>query len=115
MPALHSSVIRSVTDADFGELVLAASGPVVVDFWAEWCPPCRALSPLLEQLAIAHPEVAFVALNADDNPMTAEQYRAAALPTMKVFRGGEVVKTVIGAKPKPALEQLFAEYFDQKG
>ena len=111
MPALHSSVIRSVTDADFAEVVLGASGPVVVDFWAEWCPPCRALSPLLEQLALEHPEVTFVALNADDNLETAESYRALALPTMKVFRGGEVVKTIIGAKPKPALEQAFAEYF----
>lgn len=111
MPPLHSSVIRSVTDADFAEVVLGASGPVVVDFWAEWCPPCRALNPLLEQLAVEHPEIAFVALNADDNPATAEEYRALTLPMMKVFDGGEVVKTVIGAKPKPALERDFAQFF----
>ncbi len=103
--------MKEVTDASFEEDVLRADGTVLLEFWAQWCPPCRVLSPILEQLAEEHP-VGFTVLkiNADDNPHSAIAYQAMSLPTMKVFRGGEVVKTMIGARPKAALERDLAEF-----
>lgn len=102
---------RDVTDATFDAEVLASSKPIMVDFWAEWCGPCRAVSPILDQIATEHSDkIEVVKLNVDDNPDTAMKYQITSIPTMKVFRGGEVVKTVIGAKPKPALEADLAEF-----
>ena len=102
---------RDVTDATFDTEVLASSKPIMVDFWAEWCGPCRAVSPILDQIATEHADkIEVVKLNVDDNPDTAMKYQITSIPTMKVFRGGEVVKTVIGAKPKPALEADLAEF-----
>ena len=102
---------RDVTDATFDTEVLASSKPIMVDFWAEWCGPCRAVSPILDQIATEHSDkIEVVKLNVDDNPDTAMKYQITSIPTMKVFRGGEVVKTVIGAKPKPALEADLAEF-----
>lgn len=102
---------RAVTDATFDTEVLGSSKPIMVDFWAEWCGPCRAVSPILDQIATEHAEkIEVVKLNVDENPETAMKYQITSIPTMKVFRGGEVVKTVIGAKPKPALEADLAEF-----
>ena len=102
---------RDVTDATFDAEVLASSKPIMVDFWAEWCGPCRAVSPILDQIATEHSDkIEVVKLNVDDNPDTAMKYQITSIPTMKVFRGGQVVKTVIGAKPKPALEADLAEF-----
>ena len=102
---------RDVTDATFDAEVLASSKPIMVDFWAEWCGPCRAVSPILDQIATEHSDkIEVVKLNVDENPDTAMKYQITSIPTMKVFRGGEVVKTVIGAKPKPALEADLAEF-----
>jgi thioredoxin 1 len=105
------SPVITVTDATFDQAVLRSERPVIVDFWAEWCPPCRAISPILEQLAAEHPDTLTVAkVNADENLVSAQTYHALALPTMKVFVGGEVVKTIVGAKPKRALEFELAPY-----
>jgi thioredoxin 1 len=104
------SSLKSVTDSSFATDVLASEGLVVVDFWAEWCPPCRALEPVLANLAAEHPELTILKLNADDNVESTMTYRALSLPTMKVFRGGEVVGTIVGAKPKAALEAALAPY-----
>ena len=102
---------RDVTDATFKTEVLASSKPIMVDFWAEWCGPCRAVSPILDQIATEHSDkIDVVKLNVDDNPETAMAYQITSIPTMKVFRNGEVVKTVIGAKPKPALEADLQEF-----
>ena len=105
------SSARDVTDQNFDTEVLASEKPVMVDFWAEWCGPCRAVSPILDQIATEHSDkIDVVKLNVDDNPETAMKFQITSIPTMKVFKGGEVVKTVIGAKPKPALEADLQEF-----
>jgi thioredoxin 1 len=105
------STTREVTDETFEAEVLNSDKTIMVDFWAEWCGPCRAVSPILDQIAAEHADkLEIVKLNVDDNPQTAMKYRITSIPAMKVYRGGEVVKTVIGAKPKPALEADLAEF-----
>jgi len=105
------SAAHDVTDATFAEEVLNSSDTIMVDFWAEWCGPCRAVSPILDAIASENSDkIKIVKLNVDDNPQMAMKYQITSIPAMKVFRGGEVVKTVIGAKPKPALEADLAEF-----
>ncbi|UOE43394.1 thioredoxin [Agromyces larvae] len=102
---------RAVTEATFDQEVLQNEKTVMVDFWAEWCGPCRAVSPILDQIATEHADkLDIVKLNVDENPQLAIKYQITAIPAMKVFKGGEVVQTVIGAKPKPALEADLAAY-----
>jgi thioredoxin 1 len=105
------SAAKDVTDATFQSEVLDSEKTIMVDFWAEWCGPCRAVGPILDQIATEHADkLSIVKLNVDDNPETAMKYGITSIPAMKVYRGGEVVKTVIGAKPKPALEADLAEF-----
>lgn len=105
------STAKAVTDASFQADVLDSEKPIMVDFWAEWCGPCRAVSPILDKIAEEHSEkLDIVKLNVDDNPETAMKYGITSIPAMYVFKGGEVVKRVIGAKPKPALEADLAEF-----
>ena len=105
------SSATEVTDANFEELVINSKDTIMVDFWAEWCGPCRAVSPILDQIAAEHADkIKIVKLNVDDNPQMAMKYQITSIPAMKVFKGGEVVKTVIGAKPKPAIEADLAEF-----
>ncbi|MGO4690465.1 thioredoxin [Glaciibacter sp. 2TAF33] len=102
---------RAVTDATFDQEVINNEKTVLVDFWAEWCGPCRAVSPILDQIAHEHSDkLDIVKLNVDDHPALAAKYQITSIPAMKVFQKGEVVKTVIGAKPKPALEADLAAY-----
>jgi len=105
------SNLKDVTDETFEQDVLKSEKPVLVDFWAEWCAPCRAVGPVLEKIASENPEkLEVVKLNVDDNPETAAKYHITSIPAMKVYSGGEVVKSVIGAKPKPALESELAAF-----
>ncbi|HWU45301.1 MAG TPA: thioredoxin [Humibacter sp.] len=105
------STAKTVTDATFEQDVLNADKTVLVDFWAEWCGPCRAVGPILDQIAAEHADkIDIVKLNVDENPQTAAKYQITSIPAMKVYQKGEVVKTVIGAKPKPALEQDLAAF-----
>ena len=104
------SELKAVTDATFEDEVLKADKPVLVDFWAEWCGPCRALTPELEKMAVEHADkIEVVKVNVDENPATAAKFGITSIPAVYAFNRGENVKTSIGAKPKPALEQEFAD------
>ncbi len=102
---------RSVTDASFDTEVLDSAKPVIVDFWAEWCGPCRMLSPVLEQLAADHGEkVEVVKVNVDESPETSARYGITSIPSVLLFEGGVQRVSVVGARPKEHLEREFAEY-----
>jgi thioredoxin 1 len=94
----------TVTDASFANDVLGSDKPVLVDFWAEWCGPCKMVAPVLEEIAAEHADkLRIVKLNIDENPEVARKYGIMSIPTMSVFVGGEVAKSIVGAKPKAAL------------
>jgi len=102
---------RDQTDASFTKDVLESDVPVLVDFWAEWCGPCRMVAPILSEIAAENEgKIKVVKLNVDENPQTAAQYGVISIPTLNVYKGGQVVKQVVGAKPKQALLADLAEF-----
>ena len=103
--------MQAVTDTDFETEVLKSDKPVLVDFWAEWCGPGRQVSPILEELSREHGDkLTFVKMNVDENPVTPATYRVTGIPTLNVYQGGEVVKQIVGAKPKAALVNELSEF-----
>jgi thioredoxin 1 len=101
----------TVTDASFADDVLLSDKPVLVDYWAVWCGPCRMIAPILEEIDAAHSDKLTIAkLNVDENPRVASDYGIVSIPTLNVFQGGKVVKQIIGAKPKAALLKDLAEF-----
>ena len=108
MQASEEERVDAVSQHDFDAQVLKAPGKIVVDFWAEWCGPCRMVAPVLEELARDHPGIRFVKLNVDDDPAIAQQYEVMSIPTILAFEDGQVCKRVVGALPKPKLIEELA-------
>jgi thioredoxin 1 len=99
-----AGTLNDVTDASFQVDVLEADGPVLVDFWAPWCGPCRVVAPVLEEIAAERPDLKIVKLNIDENQQTAANFDVLSIPTLILFKHGQVAKKVIGAYPKRKLE-----------
>jgi thioredoxin 1 len=105
------SVARVVTDDSFAAEVLHSARPIIVEYWARWCPPCRLVAPVLDEIAADHVgQVELVTVNVDESPQTASRYRIMAVPTVSVFTGGEVVKQLTGARSKAAFLRELGEF-----
>ena len=99
-----AGTLQDVSDANFQAEVIESETPVLVDFWAPWCGPCRVVAPVLEEIAGERPDLRIVKLNVDDNQQTAAQFEVLSIPTMILFKNGQVAKKIVGAYPKRKLE-----------
>jgi thioredoxin 1 len=108
-----SELTKAVTDDSFKQDVLEASGPVLVDFWAEWCGPCRMVGPILDDIAREYDgKLTIAKVNIDENPMTPNEYAVRGIPTMLLFKDGKLLDTKVGALPKTALKDWIAGRID---
>ena len=105
-----SETLKHVTDDSFESDVLGSGKPVVLDFWAPWCGPCRMMESVLEEIATEHPGITVAKLNVDENPVSATKYDVLSIPTLLVFKDGEVVKKMVGAMPKKRLADEIAPW-----
>lgn len=104
---------KDVTTASFQADVLSNAKPVLVDFWAEWCGPCRMVSPILDELSVEYADkISIVKVNVDDEPELAQKYGITGIPALQVFKAGELVKSMVGAKPKQVLVNDLAEFLN---
>lgn len=97
--------VSEFTDSNFDAEVLQADGPVLVDFWAPWCGPCRQIAPMIDELANENADVKIGKINIDDNPQAAQRYQVSSIPTLLVFKNGQVSETFVGVRPKAQLQQ----------
>lgn len=105
-----SEHINYVTDATFDAEVLQSPLPVLVDYWAEWCGPCRMIAPILEDLEREHPEIRFVKVNVDDDPAIAQQFEVLSIPTVLTIEDGQVNRRIVGALPKTKLLEELSDW-----
>ena len=98
--------LTDVTDQNFQQEVLQSDKPVIIDFWAEWCAPCRQIAPIVKELASQYDDVKIVKMNIDENPNTPGRYGVRAIPTVLAFKGGTVVEQITGARPRSAFEEM---------
>ena len=104
---------EKVTAATFNDVVLKSATPVLVDFWAEWCGPCKAVAPILEEISNGYAgKIKIVKLNTDEEGPIAMKYGISSIPTMNLFVGGQIVKSIVGARPKPAIVRELSEYLN---
>lgn len=104
---------EKVTAATFNDVVLKSATPVLVDFWAEWCGPCKAVAPILEEISNEYAgKIKIVKLNTDEEGPIAMKYGISSIPTMNLFVGGQIVKSIVGARPKPAIVREISEYLN---
>ena len=109
--AIFASKPTDLTAAAFTDTISTSEIPVLVDFWAEWCGPCRAVAPILEEISTEYDgKIKIVKLNTDEEGSVAMKYGISSIPTMNLFVGGEVVKSIVGARPKPAIVRELSEY-----
>ena len=101
--------VQAVTDEDFAARVLESEKPVVVDFWAAWCPPCRQMNPVVAELALEHPELSFVAIDADANHQTVISNSVMSMPTFLVFKHGREIARLVGSRPKRRMAEEIEE------
>lgn len=111
---MHSQHIQAVTDEDFSARVIESERPVVVDFWAAWCPPCRLMNPVIAELALEHPELSFVTIDADANHQTVITNSVMSMPTFLVFKDGREVARLVGSRPKRRLAGEIEEALAQQ-
>ena len=102
---MASDAVKEFTDDNFDAEVLKSDGPVLVDFWAPWCGPCRQIAPMIEELAGENPSIKVGKLNIDDSPGTAQRFGITSIPTLLVFKGGEISDSFVGVRPKAALQE----------
>ncbi len=102
---MASDAVKEFNDDNFDTEVLQAGGAVLVDFWAPWCGPCRQIAPMIDELATENPSIKIGKVNIDDNPGVAQRFGISSIPTLLVFKGGEIAESFVGVRPKSALQQ----------